>query len=393
MADANGSGNGGNNGNANRKKTRRGKRGGAKNRQQNRSQNNNKNNKGQAKGNNNNRRNKGKSNNGGGGGGGQGGSPYTPHLDAEALQKGIAEGVILQGKLRISASNRHEAYVTVEGFTKDIFINGVESRNRALPGDTVAVTLLDKSEWQKVKYVDATNVYDQAPVSQDEADRSRSLWQPLNLKAATVDASSSAPSAAAGTGADQEGCDDGEVLQPAGLVVAIINQTQRPDLVGALPIPKNTQKGKPLPTKFSFVLFNPRDRRYPYIIIPRRHLPEKYVADPHAEAGKELFLAVINEWEASSRFPKGILKSSLGEAGEIPVETAALLQTHDVDHGDFPADVLAEVEQYDDDWTPPPEELAKREDLRALRIFSIDPTGAKDLDDALSIEWDAKKNL
>mmetsp|Transcript_115820 Transcript_115820/g.248878 ORF Transcript_115820/g.248878 Transcript_115820/m.248878 type:complete len:98 (+) Transcript_115820:1177-1470(+) len=30
-----------------------------------------------------------------------------------------------------------------------------------------------------------------------------------------------------------------------------------------------------------------------------------------------------------------------------------------------------------------------REDFRKLRIFSIDPLGSKDLDDALSITWDA----
>ena len=37
------------------------------------------------------------------------------------------------------------------------------------------------------------------------------------------------------------------------------------------------------------------------------------------------------------------------------------------------------------DWTIPAAEIAKRTDMRAKRIFSIDPPSARDLDDALHI--------
>lgn len=37
-------------------------------------------------------------------------------------------------------------------------------------------------------------------------------------------------------------------------------------------------------------------------------------------------------------------------------------------------------------WAVGPAELAGRRDLRAARVFSIDPPTARDLDDALSIE-------
>lgn len=36
-------------------------------------------------------------------------------------------------------------------------------------------------------------------------------------------------------------------------------------------------------------------------------------------------------------------------------------------------------------WKIPADEIAKRRDLRKSRIFTIDPTGARDLDDALSV--------
>lgn len=72
-----------------------------------------------------------------------------------------------------------------------------------------------------------------------------------------------------------------------------------------------------------------------------------------------------------------------------------------VDHGDFPRTVLRGLEaflpkkaEHDVDagaairgsrWKIPDDEIAKRRDLRKSRIFTIDPTGARDLDDALSV--------
>lgn len=35
-------------------------------------------------------------------------------------------------------------------------------------------------------------------------------------------------------------------------------------------------------------------------------------------------------------------------------------------------------------WSLPPEEAQKRRDLRSERVFSIDPLGSQDIDDALS---------
>lgn len=72
-----------------------------------------------------------------------------------------------------------------------------------------------------------------------------------------------------------------------------------------------------------------------------------------------------------------------------------------VDHGDFPKTVLRGLETFlpkkaeggidigadirGSRWKIPDEEIAKRRDLRESRIFTIDPTGARDLDDALSV--------
>jgi hypothetical protein len=50
---------------------------------------------------------------------------------------------------------------------------------------------------------------------------------------------------------------------------------------------------------------------------------------------------------------------------------------------DFPPPVEEEARRIKVDWT---EELARRHDLRAETIVTIDPSTAKDFDDALSIE-------
>lgn len=90
----------------------------------------------------------------------------------------------------------------------------------------------------------------------------------------------------------------------------------------------------------------------------------------------------------------------LGAAGAIYPETIALLKANGVDHGDFPSSILRNLERFlptveeeidaganvrGSRWRIPQEEIRRRRDLRDKRIFTIDPTGARDLDDALSV--------
>lgn len=115
-----------------------------------------------------------------------------------------------------------------------------------------------------------------------------------------------------------------------------------------------------------------------------------------------IFLASIKEkWSETSKLPWGHNVRFIGEAGVIHAETRALLAQNGVDHGDFPRTVIQELRGFlpESDyggvdvganvrgsrWTIPDEEIAKRRDLRNQRIFTIDPTGARDLDDALSV--------
>lgn len=105
-------------------------------------------------------------------------------------------------------------------------------------------------------------------------------------------------------------------------------------------------------------------------------------------------------WVGTSKLPWGHNVRFVGEAGEIHSETKALLAGNGVDHGDFPHTVLRSLQAFlptekdevesganirGSKWKIPDEEIATRRDLRKERIFTIDPTGARDLDDALSV--------
>jgi DIS3-like exonuclease 2 len=93
--------------------------------------------------------------------------------------------------------------------------------------------------------------------------------------------------------------------------------------------------------------------------------------------------ARISDWPSSSSHPIVQLRHSLGQAGEIESETAAILEMEGIRADDFSEEVLACLPPTP--WSISDEELAARRDYRGARVFSIDPPTAKDLDDALSI--------
>merc|ERR1712238_52578 len=101
-------------------------------------------------------------------------------------------------------------------------------------------------------------------------------------------------------------------------------------------------------------------------------------------------------WGENMRWPPCTEAVQFGLSCNIEDETTALLIENQVDHGEHPANVLEEchhvvasgeyVSGNASGWKPTPEMYQGRKDYRSRRIFTIDPTTAKDLDDALHIE-------
>lgn len=104
---------------------------------------------------------------------------------------------------------------------------------------------------------------------------------------------------------------------------------------------------------------------------------------------------VYGSWKEDQNWPPCSNVEQFGHTGNIEDETAALLMEFGVDHGEFPTHVLEASHevvasgQYcngtESGWRPTPDMYEGRRDYRKQRIFTIDPTTAKDLDDALHV--------
>ena len=135
---------------------------------------------------------------------------------------------------------------------------------------------------------------------------------------------------------------------------------------------------------YGFALFSPQDSRMPRIMISLSECPEEFVSRPQ-DFQNILYIAEITNWKATCAMASGKLVKQLGESGEIEPETEGYLMEYNIDDGPFPEEALACL-PHDLPWTVPQEEYAKRKDLRRECVFTIDPSTARDLDDALSVK-------
>ena len=90
----------------------------------------------------------------------------------------------------------------------------------------------------------------------------------------------------------------------------------------------------------------------------------------------------VTEWPESVHHPRGEVVEVLGAGGENNTEMHAILAEFGLPYT-YPEEVERAAEEISPDI--PAEEIAGREDFRAVTTFTIDPRDAKDFDDALSI--------
>ena len=178
-------------------------------------------------------------------------------------------------------------------------------------------------------------------------------------------------------------------------------------------IAKSNQKSKPKRTIVGTVmpatgknnnryLFVPNSRCLPRFITPsstRTKMIELHGDDEDKIRKQLCFVEYVYEsWSNNDKWPPCINLKVMGQSCNVEDETMALLMDNGVNHGDFQPGVLKDVDEAvtsgrmhckedDEDlgWEPTPEMLKGRRDYRKERIFTIDPTTAKDLDDALHI--------
>jgi len=322
-------------------------------------------------------------------------SLFAPYLPQASLPPLLAAGKLVVGILRVNKRNRSDAYVATEVLDADIYICGSKDRNRALEGDIVAVELLDVDEvWGTKK-------------EKEEKKRKKEENAAYDLKsnAGRKDDKKKDDVEVEGQGLmlfEDEEVTDEVKPQFAGHVVAVVERMPGQLFSGTLGLlrpssaaTKEKQEAERREREGDrgdeprrqierpkIVWFKPTDKRVPLIAIPTEQAPPDFVQNSEDYVNK-LFVACIKRHPISSLHPFGTLVEELGPIGDIEVETSALLKDCNFPTEDFTENVIKCLPPIP--WTVPERELETRKDLRAERIFSIDPETAKDVDDALSV--------
>ncbi|XP_049808403.1 DIS3-like exonuclease 2 isoform X3 [Schistocerca nitens] len=73
---------------------------------------------------------------------------FEKYLPQREIEEGLQNGTLIKGIIRINQRNYKESYISNPDGQMDIFISGVQKRNRALEGDEVVVKLEQSSEWK-----------------------------------------------------------------------------------------------------------------------------------------------------------------------------------------------------------------------------------------------------
>ncbi|CAG2110099.1 unnamed protein product [Medioppia subpectinata] len=143
----------------------------------------------------------------------------------------------------------------------------------------------------------------------------------------------------------------------------------------------------------NWALFIPNDSRMPRLRIPMNTCPPDFFH--HSQHySQSLFVAQLHEWKTTDHFPSGVLLKHLGNSGDIEAESEMILTENQIEFDEFPNEALFGLPNIVDDewndsgnqWHIPERELQYRRDFRNECVFTIDPSTARDLDDALSVK-------
>lgn len=267
---------------------------------------------------------------------------FEDYMPEDVLDAKIKSGALYQGKIQCRASNPEEAEVRLgekSALGRDILIPSKILRNRAVHGDIVAVELLDRRLWR-------------APSQM--------------LRSGVEEGNSSA--------APDAGDNLGEA-RPCGKIVGIIQRNWRP-YVCTLQVEENEKDGSgpQQQQKAERILAVPWDWRVPLIRIQTRQF---------GQLSNQRIVVNIDSWDVNSMHPTGHYVRSLGEIGLAETDVQSLLVENQISYSEFGPNMMSSLPTKS--WTPPPDEVKRRRDLRSWRVFSIDPIGSQDIDDALSV--------
>eukprot|EP01117_Protostelium_nocturnum_P010562 TRINITY_DN3799_c0_g1_i5.p2 TRINITY_DN3799_c0_g1~~TRINITY_DN3799_c0_g1_i5.p2 ORF type:complete len:1114 (-),score=421.54 TRINITY_DN3799_c0_g1_i5:5440-8781(-) len=254
---------------------------------------------------------------------------YEEFLPDEIIEAGIKSGNLYRGSLKPVPSNSDNSFLRLDPrFSsslrgfRDVLIPGKKWKNRTIPGDIVAVQIFPESQWE-----------------------------------------SPSPSIAK--------------KYPTGKVVGLLGRRER-SYVCTVHLEKELSEEQM--SKQERILVVPMDSHVPKIRIRSRQT-STFI--------NSRILVKIDGWETDSMYPNGHYVQTLGEIGKVDTEVAAVLAENTISLIPWAPKMLEGIPPSDppkNRWQLPEEECLKRRDLRKERIYSIDPLGSQDIDDALSVK-------
>lgn len=373
---------------------------------------------------------------------------FAPYWSTETVNEALEKGDVFKALFRVNAHNRLEAYCKIEGVPTDVLISGIAAQNRAMDGDVVVIEVDPLSFWTKMKGSNApsnnptaedSNLHLEANGKVGGGCKGKSKTN-LDLECADF-GNSLAPqkgvhydeSACAGevvhdnyvngyhqsasesslavpsTGQDEVSDSVGRICamlsfypskRPTGRVVAIVEKSPRRDvIVGFLNVKqwfyyREGCKQNAKKNKCSLSISNreylemmPTDPRFPKLMVLVSVLPDcikKRLENEDATVEMELVAAQIDNWSDKSPFPEAHVSCIFGRGSEMESHINAILHENAICCSEFSPESLSCLPS--NTWEVPKDEIQNRKDIRNLCIFTIDPSSATDLDDALSVQ-------
>ena len=269
---------------------------------------------------------------------------HFEYLPDQELEYGVAQKKLLRSVLKVSRDNPKEAYCSVrtpDGSNVTYYLNEINGHfNRSIHEDTVVIEPLPSEQWEE-------------PIGR------RRLVHNSASDETTEDT-------------DAKFRDTNNAV-PTARVVGLHKSShlRRKFVATMIPITGALRR------EDNFILVVPMDYKIPRIRIKTRI--------QHEKIQNKRLLVEIDGWDVASMSPHGHFVQILGDVGDLNTEVSCLLREHCIDLSPFSANALACLPMVDETgWKIDEEEISKRRDLRkSCRIFSVDPVGCQDIDDAM----------
>jgi DIS3-like exonuclease 2 len=355
---------------------------------------------------------------------------------------GCAKGMIIRGKLRVLPGLDKSSFVTCDrGYVEqDVIVPDMFHRNRALDGDIVYVELIDglipnsdfKSENSDLaRFVEHIVILDSDKENVDDGDDEAgdiiavgwhqgnddtarefigpTTWQDDEMQMdiwnpkVTIIRRELEPHKASSVTIPSL---PSNILQPCGRVVHVVYPKRVSSEIGqndaiSEKAARRRIVGSLMALQSGTILLTSTNKSLPQFKCvaqdETKALMQEIGRDHDVKQG--LFQAEYEygSWDETHNWPPCSNVKFLGASCVIENEIQALLTDNQVDHGDFSTSVLKDVDSVvqsgllctpgcaELEWKPTPDMHVGRRDYRKQRIFTIDPTTAKDLDDALHV--------